>query len=260
MMQMMSRMTAISEVTEGISQIISQLENRSREIGTILDVINEVADQTSLLALNASIIAAQAGVHGRGFAVVANEIKELATRVATSTKKIAEIIKSVQGDSADAVKAIGQGQHEVENGVMIARETGDALQKIEQSTKNSADVAAEIAILVRQQTTASTQVAESIQDVANMVNEITRATQEQEKNSSQIFDVVNNMQALAEQVMRATQQQQQNTHRVAESMQDVITSVTENTPTVKQLAQLANELAAQADALKQQVERFILPG
>ncbi|GAK57559.1 methyl-accepting protein RppA [Candidatus Vecturithrix granuli] len=181
MMQMMIRMTAISEVTEGISQIISQLENRSREIGTILDVINEVADQTSLLALNASIIAAQAGVHGRGFAVVANEIKELATRVATSTKKIAEIIKSVQGDSADAAKAIGQGQREVKNGVMIARQAEKALQKIEQSTKNSAGVAAEIAILVRQQTTASTQVAESIHDVANMVSEITRATQEQEK-------------------------------------------------------------------------------
>jgi len=257
--QMMSRMTAISEVTENISQIISHLESRSLEIGTILDVINEVADQTSLLALNASIIAAQAGVHGRGFAVVADEIKELATRVGTSTKEIAEIIKSVQRDSSDAVSAIGQGQREVESGVMVAREAGEALKKIGQSAENSSGVAAEIAVLVRQQTTTNSQVVESIQDVTNMVNEITRATQEQEKNSSQLFSMVENMQALAAQVMRATQEQQQSTLRVTEFMEEVIISVNENVPTVKELARSANELATQADVLKQQVERFILP-
>jgi methyl-accepting chemotaxis protein len=257
--QMMSRMTAISEVTENISQIISHLESRSLEIDTILDVINEVADQTSLLALNASIIAAQAGVHGRGFAVVADEIKELATRVGTSTKEIAEIIKSVQRDSSDAVSAIRQGQREVESGVMVAREAGEALKKIGQSAENSSGVAAEIAVLVRQQTTTNTQVAESIQDVTSMVNEITRATQEQEKNSSQLFNVVENMQTLAAQVMKATQEQQQSTLRVTEFMEEVIISVNENVPTVRELARSANELATQAGVLKQQVERFILP-
>jgi methyl-accepting chemotaxis protein len=257
--QMINRMTGISEITKNISHIVSQLEDRSKEIGTILDVINEVADQTSLLALNASIIAAQAGVHGRGFAVVADEIKELATRVGTSTQEIARIIKSVQHDSSNAVNALEQGQREVENGVADAYKAGEALEKIGQSAENSSEVAAESAVLVREQTTASTQVAESLRDVTDMINEIMRATQEQEKNSSQLFEVVGNMQMLAAQVMRATHEQQQNTLHVTDFMEDVISLVKDNTATVSQLAQSANELASQADVLKNQVERFILP-
>jgi methyl-accepting chemotaxis protein len=257
--QMIAKINVISDVTQSISDTVARLESRSTEIGTILDVINEVAEQTSLLALNASIIAAQAGVHGRGFAVVADEIKELATRVGTSTKKIAAIVKSVQQDSLDAVTELDRGQQEVENGVLVAREAGEALTKIAQSAQNSSDVAAEIAVLVREQTTASNRVAESIQDVTNMVNEITGATQGQEKNSVQLFSVVEKMQGLASQVARATQEQQQSTLHVTEFMEDVIRLVDENAPTVRQLAQSANELAAQADMLIKQVERFTLP-
>ena len=181
------------------------------------------------------------------------------SRFTKSTKEIAKIVGSVQHDSSDAVNAIEQGQREVENGVAVAQKAGEALQKIGQSAQNSSRVAAEIAVLVREQTTASTRVAESIQDVTNMINEITRATQEQEKNSSQLFIVVEKMQTLAAQVMRATQEQQQSTLHVTDFMEDVISLVNENTPIVKQLAQSANELAAQSDLLKKQVERFVLP-
>lgn len=257
--QMIAKITAISDVTHRISQTVTRLEQRSHQIGTILDVINDVADQTSLLALNASIIAAQAGVHGRGFAVVAAEIKELATRVGTSTKEIAAIVKSVQQESSEAVITLEQGQKEVESGVMVAREAGEALQKIATSAQNSSGVAAEIAVLVRQQTTASNRVAASIQDVASMVKEIRGATQEQEKNSTQLFQVVEKMQDMASQVARATGEQQQSTVHVTDFMEDVITLVDENMATVKQLGQSAHELAAQADVLKSQVQRFVLP-
>lgn len=257
--QMVTRITAISEVTQNISNIILRLESRSKEIDTILDVINEVAEQTSLLSLNASIIAAQAGVHGRGFAVVADEIKELATRVGTSTKEIARIVKTVQKDSSDAAHAIEQGQREVEHGVNVAREAGKALNKIGQSAQNSSGVAAEIAVLVREQTTASSHIAESIRDVTNMINEITRATAEQEKNSAQLLETVENMQSLAAQVLRATQEQQQNTFHVTEFMEEVTNLVDHSTPTVQQLVQSANELASQADILKTQVKRFTIP-
>lgn len=257
--QMITRITTISNVTQSISDIVARLESRSTEIGTILDVIEEVASQTSLLALNAAIIAAQAGVHGRGFAVVADEIKGLATRVETSTKEIAAIIRSVQQDSADAVEALDRGQQEVESGVLVARETGNALKKIGESAQNSSNVAAEIAVLVRKQTTASNRVAASIKDVTNMISEISGATHEQENNSSQLFKVVERMQTLAAQVARATQEQQQSTFHVTEFMEDVIHLVEENTPIVNQLAHSAHELADQADILEQQVARFTLP-
>jgi methyl-accepting chemotaxis protein len=257
--QMTAKITLISEVTQRISTTVIRLETRSTEIGTILDVINDVADQTALLALNASIIAAQAGEHGRGFAVVAGEIKELANRVAASTKEIAGIVASVQKESAEAVEALSHGQREVEGGVLVAREAGDALQKIARSAQNSSEVAAEIAVLVRQQTTASNKVAASIHDVADMIKEIRGATQEQEHNSTQLFQVVETMQEMASQVARAMGEQQQSTVHVTDFMEDVITLVDENMSTVKQLGQSAHELAAQADVLKSQVQRFILP-
>jgi len=258
--QMRGKMTAISDVTGEISEIISRLGTRSTDIGTILDVINEVADQTSLLALNASIIAAQAGEQGRGFAVVAQEIKELATRVGTSTKEIAKIITGVQRDSSDAAKAIQRGQEEVRGGVVAAQEAATALDEIAASAGNSSQVAGEIAVLVRQQTTASTNVADSMKDVANMSTEITLATQEQEKNSAQLLHTVENMQDLALQVLRAMQEQQQNTQHVTEFMEDVLELVDQNIPTVKQLADTADALTVQAHNLNHQVERFTLPG
>ena len=257
--QMIVKMGAISDVTEKLSGIISRLGERSMEIGTILDVINEVADQTSLLALNASIIAAQAGSHGRGFAVVADEIKELATRVGTSTKEISQIVKGVQKDSSDAAKAIEQGRQEVENGVRIANEAGTALNKIGESADNSSKVSAEIAVLVRQQSSSSSHVADSMKDVADMISEITGATEEQEKNSSQLLQVVENMQQLAEQVLFAMKEQQQSTHHVTEFMSDVTSLVNQNKPTVEQLARTAHELAEQAKQLNHQVEHFMIP-
>ncbi len=257
--RVISSMATIAEVTEDISEIISRLKERSSEIGTILDMINDIAEQTSLLALNASIIAAQAGSHGRGFAVVAEEIKELATRVSTSTKEIARIVTSLQHDSMDAVKVIEHGQSEVDHGVTIAQDAGAALQKIAEGVQNSSKAAGEIADLVNQQKTAHAQITESMKHIATMINEITRATQEQEQQSSLLFNVIDNMQSLESSVSNILHTTKAHQEKVTQAIQKVSSLVHVNLQPVHEAVEIADELASQADALKQQVKQFRLP-
>jgi methyl-accepting chemotaxis protein len=254
--QVIESIRSILDVTAHLSATVAQLHRSSDEIGVILDVIHDIAGQTALLSLNASIIAAQAGEHGRGFAVVAGEIKELAARVATATKQIGTIVRAVQANSNQAVDDITTGQKIVEDGVRLAQQAGDALAKIEQSAEQSATVTAGIATLVRQQTITHADIARSIQDVAQMIAEITRATQEQKSSSIQLFTAAENMQGAGAHVLQATQEQQLSAESVSASMEEVLALVSHNRTLVQQLETTANELADRADRLRQQITRF----
>ena len=123
-------MTAIRETVTRGADVINRLGARSEEIGKILTVITEVTDQTSLLALNAAILAAQAGEYGKGFAVVADEIKELAERTANSTKEIEDVVEAVRREAADAVRAMEEGVKKTEGGVRLSLAAGRALETI----------------------------------------------------------------------------------------------------------------------------------
>jgi methyl-accepting chemotaxis protein len=250
---------AIADVTAQITAMISRLEGHSRAITTVLDVINDVADQTSLLALNASIIAAQAGAHGRGFVVVAEEIKGLAQRVSSSTKEIAQLVSVVQRDSAEAVRMIHRGQAEVETGVTSAHQAGDALRAIGRSADNAAAVATEIAAFVQQQTASHAGTSMSIRSVASMITQITRAIQEQERQTAQLATIVEHIRGLETQVLDATREQQSESQRVTTLMEAVIELVMDHQQTVHESTALANELAAQAELFAHHVGRFRLP-
>ena len=250
---------SISEVTTHISSRISQLQNHSQAIGTILDVINDVSEQSALLSLNASIIAAQAGVHGRGFAVVAEAIREFSRRVGQSTQEIANIVRSVQQDSSEVANAVKQGQDRVEHGMKVAHKAGEALEKIERSAANSAQLTAEIADLVRQQTTSSTTISNSLQEVSTMITETAEKMHIQEEKAAQLFLVAENIQDVSLGVLNAAQIQQENTADVVESMDSVIALVLQNTETVQLLSESANALSEKAEDLEQQVENFRLP-
>ncbi len=257
--QMIASITVIAEITQTITASILRMNDHSQEITRILDVINDVAEQTSLLALNASIISAQAGAQGKGFAVVAVEIKELAVRVRMATKEIAEIVKTVRRNSSEAVDTIRQGQHEVKNGVVVAEKAGEALQKIRRSAENSATVAAEIDEFVGEQTTIHAGIADSFTEVSLMINEIARAINEQKIQTERLSTVVSNMRDLGSHVLDATREQRQNTSQVAELMRGVLSLVEQNHQTVDQLLETADELASQANILNEHMVRFRIP-
>ena len=144
----LNTITEINRIRETFAEavsVISNLGTRIEAIGEILNVIDEVAEQTNLLALNAAIIAAQAGEHGKGFAVVADEIKDLAERAGTSTKEIAELIKTIQTESKNAIGAVERGATTVDRGVQVSAKAEETLKKILDSSRKSTSMVRAIA-------------------------------------------------------------------------------------------------------------------
>src|SRR5437660_3794754 len=126
----LSRMRAIADSVSDTAKKMDELGKSSDQIGQIVGVINDIADQTNLLALNAAIEAARAGEQGRGFAVVADEVRKLAERTTTATKEIAQMIETVQQETKLAVSAMEEGTRQVEEGVRTTNKAGEALREI----------------------------------------------------------------------------------------------------------------------------------
>ncbi|HLB25369.1 MAG TPA: methyl-accepting chemotaxis protein, partial [Nitrospirota bacterium] len=176
-------MERIKETVEGASVVIERLGARSAEIGQIVKVIDEITNQTSLLALNAAILAAQAGEHGKGFEVVANEVKELAERTSSSTGEISRLIKSVQHESKAAVESMRAGKDRVLEGTRMAYGAADALAKILESSNRSKETATGIEAATTRQVEAVRNIADAVKNVHERIQQIERATQEQSRGS-----------------------------------------------------------------------------
>ena len=137
-------MDTIREQIQDTAKRIKRLGESSQEIGDIVSLINEIADQTNILALNAAIQAAMAGEAGRGFAVVADEVQRLAERSATATKQIAGLVKTIQTDTHEAVSSMEQTTAEVVKGAELANSAGTALEEIETVSTNLAELIQDI--------------------------------------------------------------------------------------------------------------------
>lgn len=221
--------TSVEKTIEGIQNIkasfektamfIKKLGGRSDEIGKILTVIDEITDQTTLLALNAAILAAQAGEHGKGFSVVADEIKDLAERTSFSTREISELIRSVQQELKDTILAMEIGLTSVEEGLKVARDAGDSLKKIVDSSIQSAEMSFFIERSMTEQAKTIKLVANAMERVKNMVSEVARATMEQSKGAILIAKATEKMSDVANLVKSATGEQLINIKQIAESIE-----------------------------------------
>lgn len=220
---------SVGKTIEGIQNIkisfdktansIKKLGVRSDEIGKILNVIDEVTDQTTLLALNAAILAAQAGEHGKGFSVVADEIKDLAERTSYSTHEIAELIQAVQQEVKDAIFAMDEGLRSVEEGLSVANDAGDALSKIVESSKKSAEMSFSIERSTTEQAKTTRLVSDSMEKVKNMVSQIAKATLEQSKGTLLITKATEKMRDVSNHVRTATSEQLISTKHISEAME-----------------------------------------
>lgn len=277
-------MEQIREATQTAESVIRSLGSRTREIGAVVSVIDDVADETNLLALNAAIIAAQAGEHGRSFSVVADEIRDLAERVLASTKEIASLIKAVQSESANAVSAIERGARSVQSGVELSNQAGVSLDEITEAARQSGARIAEIVVAVREQTKSATHVARLMERVRVGVDHIRAAGQEQDRGNEVVLRSSTVMRDVSRQVRGTTRQQARGAERIRESIEavrevvgeverslrdqstacqsaaELMTRVSSRTNTNDEAARRMNEamrdLQEQARSLREQAARF----
>jgi len=211
----------IKESSQEAVAVISNLGSRIDAIGQILNVIDDVAEQTNLLALNAAIIAAQAGEHGKGFAVVADEIKDLAERAGASTKEIADLIKTIQAESKNAIQAVERGAQNVDRGVEVSNEAERALKKILESSQKSTNMVRAIARATVEQAKGSKQVTDAIGRIAATVQQIAAATAQQARGSELIMKSGEKMRTISQQVERSSQEQSRGSRQITQSIETI---------------------------------------
>lgn len=171
-------MKEIAETVKVVAETVQKLGRSSEQIGEIINVIDDIADQTNLLALNAAIEAARAGEQGRGFAVVADEVRKLAERTTKATKEIAGMIKTIQDDTTWAVGSIEEGTIRVDKGITLADKAGTSLRNIVQLSQDLTDSVSQIAAASEQQSTASEQISKNVVAITTVTGETASGTQQ----------------------------------------------------------------------------------
>ena len=168
MQQTITAMQAMLQQINHTTDVIQRLEGDSTRIGKVLDVIQGIAEQTNLLALNAAIEAARAGEAGRGFAVVADEVRTLAQRTAESTSEIQQIINDVQTGAGEAVKAIASGQAQSESSMQQVNQAGERLQQITQAIEAVRDMNRQISTAADEQTSVAEDISRNITEITDI--------------------------------------------------------------------------------------------
>ncbi len=242
-------MNRIDTTARRTAEVVNRLGERAESIGSILTVIEDITDQTGLLALNAAILAAQAGEHGKGFAVVAAEIRELANRTASSTKEIGTLIASVQEETRDAVGVMREEVTIVADGVLLARDAGEALKKILERADMARDMSKSISKAAAEQTRGIRQVSDAVEKINEMTHQIAHAANAQRAGSDQIMRASEKMRELTRFVKNSTEEQ-------AKGSKDITVSVENMSTKIGMVHRAAGEVQAGSDLIVKAIERI----
>ena len=194
--QTISGMDSIREQIQETSKRIKRLGESSQEIGSIVELINDIAEQTNILALNAAIQAASAGEAGRGFAVVADEVQRLAERATGATKRIETLVQTIQSDTNEAVSSMEQTTTQVVNGARLAEDAGTALGENEKVSNNLAGLIQGISSAAKQQSAAAT-------NISSTMSSIQQITAQTSVGANQTAESIGNLAQLAQELRRS---------------------------------------------------------
>ncbi len=222
--QTVTGMTQIKEAVSEVANRVGDLGEQSAEIGKIVAVIDDIAAQTNLLALNAAIEAARAGEQGRGFAVVADEVRQLAERVTTATKEIAGLIDGVQKGVAESVKATEKGTEEVERGSQLANEAGESLNEIQAAVQAVASQIEQISAATEEVTASSDEMVKSIEAVMAITEETTAATEQMAASNDQVQEAMGSIAAISAETGASVEESSAATEELSSQVEEVVAS------------------------------------
>jgi len=195
----LSKMRAIADSVGQTAKKVQELGKSSNQIGEIIGVIDDIADQTNLLALNAAIEAARAGEQGRGFAVVADEVRKLAERTSKATKEITQMIQNIQTETQSAVEAMQAGTQQVELGVESTTKAGNSLNEIIKTSEQVGEMVMLIATAATEQASATEEINSNIEQIAKITQESAAGATESAKAVSDLSSLATELQSMVSQ-------------------------------------------------------------
>ena len=217
-------MQKIEAAVNMASEKITDLGTQSAEIGKIVAVIDDIAAQTNLLALNAAIEAARAGEQGRGFAVVADEVRKLAERVTEATKEIANLIDTVQKGVDESIKATEDGAREVADGAVQAQEAGKILEQILSPVESVSVQVDQISAAAQEVSASSEEMVKTIENVSSVVEQNSAAAEQMTANSDEVLRSIENVSGITEQSSAAAQEMSASSEEMSAQVEEVVSS------------------------------------